>query len=61
MNHNPAEKHACLFRHLFTERNKAKKSDLYSFLAHLFPMAHLTFRGGEGGGETEEKKNLAWR
>lgn len=32
-----------------------------SFLAHLFPVAHLTFRGGKGGGEMEERKNPALR
>lgn len=48
--------HACT-----VHKTKSKKSDFSSFLAHLFPVAHLTFRGGEGSGEKEERKNLALR
>lgn len=42
--------------------HKTKQSEKpLSFLAHLFPVAHLTFRGGKGGREKEERKNLALR
>lgn len=58
MNHNPTEKHACLH---CSQNKKQKVRFLSSFLAHLFPVAHLTFRGGEGSGEKEERKNLALR